>query len=104
MIIHNKLKSYKVAHKMHPNLKGNPDLILLKSKTAIFIDGCFWHKCPKCFKEPTTNKEFWTNKITKNKSRDNKNNRILRKNGWTVVHIWEHQVKKGIEITDILVS
>ncbi len=104
LIIHNKLKGYKIAHKMHPKIKGNPDIILLKSKTAIFIDGCFWHKCPKCFIEPATNKEFWSNKINKNRIRDFKNNQILRKNGWAVMHIWEHQIKNGIKITDILIS
>jgi len=86
---------------MHPNIEGKPDIILKDSNTAIFLDGCFWHKCPKCFKMPRTRTDFWKNKITKNITNDKKTTNRLRKNGYRVVRVWEHEIKK-IEKSDLL--
>ncbi|OGW72083.1 MAG: hypothetical protein A2047_02000 [Omnitrophica bacterium GWA2_41_15] len=100
-VIHNYLKSQKIRHTMHPNIEGKPDIILKDSNTAIFLDGCFWHKCPKCFKMPRTRTDFWKNKITKNITNDKKTTNRLRKNGYRVVRVWEHEIKK-IEKSDLL--
>ena len=75
-------------------LPGKPDIALKKYNTAIFIDGCFWHKCPSCYKPPSSNRKFWTEKIERNVRRDRRINSGLRKNGWVVLRIWEHFVKK----------
>lgn len=80
-----------------PKLYGRPDFVNIRTKTVIFVDGCFWHKCPKCYKEPAVRKKFWTEKIIQNKKRDNKVNKNLRKEGWTVIRIWEHDVRKSIK-------
>ena len=93
--IHNYLKGHKIKHKMHPCLTGNPDILLTKSKTAVFLHGCFWHKCPKCFVKPKSNKKYWLPKIEKNVIRDRKNTKFLKSQGLNVVKIWEHQIKKG---------
>jgi len=93
--IHNYLKGNKVSHKMHPILPGSPDILLNKSNTAIFLHGCFWHKCPKCFIKPKTNKKYWLPKIENNVKRDRKNNKVLKQGGFKVVRIWEHQIKKN---------
>jgi len=93
--IHNFLKGYKIKHKMHPNIPGSPDILILESKTAIFLHGCFWHKCPKCFKEPATNRDYWLPKIERNVIRDKENASLLRKSGYKVLVIWEHDVKKN---------
>ena len=90
--VHNYLKAYKIRHKMHPKLKGSPD-ILIGGKIAILLNGCFWHKCPKCYKRPKTNKEYWIQKIRNNVKRDKKNNKILKTQGFKVINIWEHQSK-----------
>lgn len=95
--IHNYLKSNKVKHKMHPKITGKPDILLLNSKTAVFLQGCFWHKCPKCYKKPKTNKKYWTVKIENNVKRDQKNSKSLKKLGFNVIRIWEHQVKDNFE-------
>lgn len=78
----------------HPKLMGNPDFIFKKQKIAIFIDGCFWHSCPRCFIEPKSNIEYWSAKIERNKKRDKKINAELNRLGWTVLRFWEHSFKR----------
>ena len=85
------------GYRIHYNLTGKPDIVFIKKKIAIFIDGCFWHKCPICFKEPETRKEFWIEKIQSNIDRDKKVNEKLENIGWTVIRIWEHEIKKDPE-------
>jgi DNA mismatch endonuclease, patch repair protein len=85
------------GYRIHYNLAGKPDIVFIKKKIAIFIDGCFWHKCPICFQEPETRKEFWMKKIHSNVERDKKVDDQLRDDGWTVIRIWEHEIKKNPE-------
>lgn len=92
--IHSFLKGNKIKHKMHPNLTGNPDILLKETNTAVFLQGCFWHKCPKCYKEPKSRKEYWLPKIQNNVKRDRKNGKIIKEEGFNVLKIWEHEVKK----------
>jgi DNA mismatch endonuclease, patch repair protein len=83
------------GYRIHYNLPGKPDIVFTKKKIAIFIDGCFWHKCPVCFQEPETRKEFWMKKIQSNIDRDKKVNEQLKDDGWTVLRFWEHDVRKN---------
>lgn len=73
-------------------LFGKPDFVFQKSKIAIFVDGCFWHCCPKHSNIPANNREFWLKKLTANKARDRLVNARLKENGWKVVRIWEHEL------------
>lgn len=82
------------GYRIHYNLPGKPDIVFTKKKIAIFIDGCFWHKCPICFQEPETRKEFWMKKIQSNVDRDKKVNEQLKEEGWTVMRFWEHDIRK----------
>jgi len=75
-------------------LPGKPDFVFPKLKLAVFVDGCFWHGCPKHGTRPKQNAKFWRDKITGNKARDRRVNRLLRKRGWTVVRIWEHELTR----------
>jgi DNA mismatch endonuclease, patch repair protein len=95
--LHNKLKGLKIKHKMHPDIEGHPDIILKKKKVAIFLHGCFWHKCPKCYKEPKTDKKYWLPKIESNVKRDKRNLKLLRKANYKAMKIWEHEIKKGLD-------
>jgi len=79
--------------KFYSKLSGKPDIVFLKRKVAIFIDGCFWHKCPRCFVEPATNRRFWKKKIDSNVIRDKIVNATLKKSGWKVLRVWEHELK-----------
>jgi len=71
---------------------GTPDISIKKKKIAIFVDGCFWHGCNRCYKEPKTNVEFWRNKIIQNKKRRIKVRRHLKKEGWRILEFWEHEI------------
>ena len=99
--VHNLLKGLKIKHKMYPKIAGSPDLIIPELKTAVFLHGCFWHGCPRCFIKPATRQKFWTDKIKKNKARDRKSIRKLRADGWKVVVLWEHDIKNGISLSSI---
>jgi len=87
------LRKSKINHQMYPKLIGRPDAFLIDHGVVIFVDGCFWHKCPKCFKMPESNKEYWLPKIERNISRSKEVNRELKKKGYKVIRIWEHQIK-----------
>jgi DNA mismatch endonuclease (patch repair protein) len=63
-------------------------------KIALFVDGCFWHGCPQHATWPRTRAAFWKAKIEGNRARDRRVNRLLRKNDWTVIRIWEHELAK----------
>ncbi|MDY3203266.1 very short patch repair endonuclease [Methanocorpusculum bavaricum] len=88
------LRGYRVYY----NLPGKPDIVFTKQKLAIFVDGCFWHKCPVCFRPPATNGEFWNEKLQKNVERDLRVNEELQNTGWTVLRIWEHEIKKTPDV------
>lgn len=82
---------------MHPKIIGNPDLILKDKKLAIFLHGCFWHKCPRHYRIPKSNVVYWLPKIERNVKRDRANSRFLRNEGWRVVKLWEHEIKNNFE-------
>jgi len=77
----------------HPkNIFGNPDFINYKKKIIIFIDGCFWHKCPKHFIQPKSNKKYWLPKLERNSIRDKEINITYKNSFWKVKRIWEHEL------------
>ena len=76
----------------HFDIVGKPDFAFPKHKLAVFVDGCFWHGCPKHGVQPKGNRQFWLTKLEANKARDRKVNRLLRSNGWHVLRIWEHDL------------
>ena len=71
---------------------GNPDFVFPKRKLSVFVDGCFWHGCPRHFIRPRGNAAFWRRKIAANRARDRIVNRTLRRQGWEVLRIWEHEL------------
>jgi DNA mismatch endonuclease (patch repair protein) len=71
---------------------GKPDFIFRAAKLAVFVDGCFWHGCPKHATKPKSNRSFWATKLSRNKARDVVVTRTLRKLGWRVIRIWEHDL------------
>ena len=79
-------------------LPGKPDLVLPKYRTVIFVHGCFWHGHKGCKTShiPDSNKEFWSTKIIHNQERDQEVWRLLEGKGWSVIIVWECQLKKGV--------
>lgn len=76
----------------HVALFGRPDFTFRKEQVVIFVDGCFWHGCPRHSNIPANNRSFWLKKLTGNKTRDRLVTRTLRRSGWRVLRIWEHDL------------
>jgi len=68
---------------------GKPDFVIRTAKLAVFVDGCFWHGCPRHATKPANNREFWMAKLARNAQRDRAVTRALRASGWTVLRVWE---------------
>jgi DNA mismatch endonuclease (patch repair protein) len=73
---------------------GKPDFVFPKAKVAVFVDGCFWHGCHLHGSTPSSNREFWSEKLRRNRERDNLVGRQLKRSGWRVVRIWQHELKE----------
>jgi DNA mismatch endonuclease (patch repair protein) len=73
---------------------GKPDFVFHKLKLAVFVDGCFWHGCPRHGTKPRNNREFWQQKLTANRRRDARVTRTLRRSEWRVLRLWEHALRR----------
>lgn len=88
------IRGYRLHAKEIP---GKPDIIFNSKKIAVFVNGCFWHRCPYCkLNLPKSNREFWNNKFESNIKRDKKKIHELKKIGWQTITIWECQIKDDI--------
>ncbi|MDR1992169.1 MAG: very short patch repair endonuclease [Nitrososphaerota archaeon] len=76
---------------------GKPDLVFAKQKVAVFVDSDFWHGNPARYVRPKSNVEYWDKKIAGNKKRDRKVNQELGKQSWTVVRLWEYEIKHYLD-------
>ena len=107
MIVRHFLHTKGFRYRLHnKTVLGKPDLSNKKRKIAVFVHGCFWHRhsCKRTT-TPQTNKEYWLNKFDKNIKRDMKNEKMLKKAGWTVIVVWECMVKKlesNTELNELL--
>jgi DNA mismatch endonuclease, patch repair protein len=86
-----------IGWRRHYRLIGRPDFVFQKFRLAVFVDGCFWHGCPRCYSEPKSNRTFWRRKIAANRKRAVAVKRELRKSGWRVFRIWQHDLKRKNE-------
>ena len=90
-----KLRGYRLHLKQIP---GRPDVVFASKKTAIFINGCFWHRCPSCNPNmPKSNIEFWMSKFERNQERDLRKIQQLKSMGWQVLTIWECEINRNIQ-------
>lgn len=74
-------------------MEGTPDIAFPGVKLAVFLDSCFWHFCRYHCRMPKSNKSFWRRKLLRNRSRDRATTKRLRRRGWIVVRLWEHQLR-----------
>jgi len=74
-------------------LPGHPDFVFPKMHVALFVDGCFWHGCPRCRLRSKSNRDYWQSKIAGNAARDKIVTRELQAAGWLVIRIWEHAIR-----------
>ena len=84
-------------------LPGTPDIAFTRAKIAVFVDGCFWHRCPEHGVLPKANRDWWREKLDRNVERDRRKDGELEELGWLSIHVWEHDdpstVADGIEQT-----
>ncbi len=73
-------------------LPGRPDFVFRAPRVCVFVDGCFWHACPEHGTMPKSNRAFWRRKLARNRERDGEVTRELRRRGWRVLRIWEHDL------------
>jgi DNA mismatch endonuclease (patch repair protein) len=97
IVIRKALWSLGCRYRVNYGLPGKPDIVFTRQHLAIFIDGCFWHRCPLHFQAPATNARFWEAKIEGNVRRDREVDARLATGGWSVLRIWEHEAKTDQE-------
>jgi DNA mismatch endonuclease (patch repair protein) len=91
------LRRLRTARRSVPTFRVRPDFVFSKIRLAVFVDGCFWHGCPKHGTQPKGNRAFWKNKFARNRARDLLVTRMLRRAGWRVLRIWEHELARKNE-------
>jgi DNA mismatch endonuclease (patch repair protein) len=74
-----------------PGIRCRPDIVFPGPRLAVFVDGCYWHRCPQHGTAPTTNAGYWQEKLDRNVARDRRNDRDLQAAGWAVLRVWEHE-------------
>jgi DNA mismatch endonuclease, patch repair protein len=90
-ILHRRGLRYRVATRPLPGIRRTADVVFTRARVAVFIDGCFWHRCPVHYRQPGSNVTYWVEKVNRNVRRDAEVDALLREAGWTVLRIWEHQ-------------
>ncbi len=85
------------GYRLHPKgVPGRPDIVFTKKMIAIFVNGCYWHHCPRCdLPLPKHNRSFWKKKFARNRVRDQEKIDLLRKDGWVSIVVWEHEIKRS---------
>ena len=76
-------------------IKVRPDFVFRRERVVVFVDGCYWHGCPRHCRRPKSNRKFWDAQFERNQTRDHLVTRALRKAGWTVLRIWECALTKN---------
>jgi DNA mismatch endonuclease (patch repair protein) len=85
------------GYRLHWKVEGKPDIAFPGRKLAVFIHGCYWHRCPVCdLSKPKSNSAFWSDKFEKNVARDERKRSALERDGWKVMTFWECEIKKDI--------
>jgi len=98
-LVHRRGLRYRVDERPLPDLRRRADLVFRQAKIAVFIDGCYWHGCPEHYREPSTNSDYWRDKIEGNRRRDQDTNELLAQAGWEVLRFWEHEDENEVANT-----
>lgn len=78
-------------------LPGNPDIVFVRARLAVFVDSCFWHGCPEHCRMPEHNRQYWQRKIERTMARDLGNVEVYRQLGWRMLRVWEHDLKRDFD-------
>ena len=94
--VHRRGIRFRVSARPQPELARTADLVLRKTRIAVFVDGCYWHGCPDHHTQPATNSQYWADKIARNIERDSETTAYLQHAGWTVLRFWEHEDPEAV--------
>ena len=89
---------FEIEVRPEPDLRCKADLVFRQRKVCVFIDGCFWHLCPRHAALPRRNRDWWREKLASNVARDRRQTRVLRKRGWAVLRVWEHDCRHRLHV------
>lgn len=104
LVLRRSLWALGVRYRLRSTLPGKPDLVVPGARLAVFVDGCFWHGCPEHYVRPRNNARFWRQKLERNVARRKSVKEQLAQLGWSVVELWECDVKKGASIPSKLLE
>ncbi|MDR6302507.1 DNA mismatch endonuclease (patch repair protein) [Nitrobacter vulgaris] len=105
MVVRKAAHAFGLRFRLHcADLPGKPDLVFPRWRTAVFVNGCFWHSHRNCERAriPRTNVDYWTKKLRRNMRRDQESVKLLKKSGWRCAVIWECQAKDTAKLDRIL--
>lgn len=95
MLLRRELHRMGFRYRVNMPIAGLPrrraDITFTKAKVVVFVDGCFWHRCPEHATDPATRGAWWEKKLNGNVARDRETDEHLRRLGWTVIRFWEHE-------------
>ena len=90
-VLHGRGFRYRLHRRPVDGFRRIADIVFIRAKVAVFVDGCFWHRCPQHGTEPKANAAWWKVKLDKNVGRDRETDQVLTAAGWTVIRVWEHE-------------
>ena len=90
-LLHARGLRYRVDVAPLPALRRRADVVFTRARLAVFVDGCFWHRCPQHGTSPRSNADWWRDKLDRNVQRDRDTDRVLSDAGWQVLRVWEHE-------------
>lgn len=90
-LLHRRGLRYRVDVRVDPGIRSRADILFPSARVAVFVDGCFWHRCAIHGTSPVSNSEYWQAKLARNVERDRETAHALKTAGWTVVRVWEHE-------------
>lgn len=90
-LLHQRGLRFRIDRRIVPGVLSRADVVFVTAKVAVFVDGCFWHSCPIHRTRPKANAKWWAAKLAANRRRDARANRQLKKAGWHVERVWEHE-------------
>ncbi|MDX1251869.1 MAG: very short patch repair endonuclease [Gammaproteobacteria bacterium] len=98
MLLRQALWAEGMRYRLHcgASLPGKPDIVFVRARLAVFVDGCFWHGCPLHGHTPKSSKEYWLEKLKRNMARDKDTNRKLSELGWQPIRLWEHEINDDV--------
>jgi len=89
--LHRRGLRFRVSVSPLTKLRSTADIVFPRAKVVVYVDGCFWHSCPEHGTMPASNRNWWHEKLARNRARDRATDEALISAGWNVVRVWEHE-------------